>query len=60
MRNKVNWITEYKVLHASDAESLTKKVNGLIPDGWQPFGHPGYIHNGRATKFIQAMTKDKD
>lgn len=31
-------VTEYILVMATGAESLSKKVNDLIKNGWQPFG----------------------
>lgn len=46
-------IDSYKIAYDESIESLMRKVNGLLTDGWQPFGQVDY-KNGW---YIQTMVK---
>ncbi len=51
---------KYRVVEASEAEELAKKVNELIEDGWEPLGGVAYgigLDDGTKEGSMQAMTK---
>jgi len=53
-------ITEYLTATADNIEALDKSVNGLIDEGFQPFGSPYYCATTGATvdsPVCQAMVK---
>jgi hypothetical protein len=53
-------IQRYRVLEASSMEDLPRKVNGLIENGWQPYGPLVFASLGNDSFWAQPMVKYRD
>ena len=52
---RMDTIEEYKIIESEDLDSLAKKVNAALKEGWQPHGAP-FIHvSGGAVVCCQAI-----
>lgn len=53
-------IIEYKTVCRKDNESLDKKVNKLLKEGYELYGSPHVVDYGYSFEFYQAMVKYKE
>lgn len=50
-------IVDYGVIDGNQPAEISRKIEELIKEGWQPYGHPFHIHSSEYFYIFQAMVK---